>query len=170
MVNRLPLDLDWADLDLRIWLCRLLWGGVGGRFCCELLRERGSFDSVVLEDNIVSGVALIRFPWWLLGGGGGFLSLERLEVRMPWSCSADIVPIILVVPILLVDCMLDSALLNVTAWGEGDDPSDGVWCGADPTDPRGRSSRAELPLLPDLLLLSPSLSLADESGLKGSAA
>lgn len=35
MVNRLPLDLDCVDLDLRIWLWRRLRGGVGGRLCCE---------------------------------------------------------------------------------------------------------------------------------------
>jgi hypothetical protein len=33
MVSRL--DLDCVDLDLRIWLCRRLRGGVGGRFCWD---------------------------------------------------------------------------------------------------------------------------------------
>jgi hypothetical protein len=35
MVRRLPLDLDCVDLDRRIWLCRRLRGGVGGRLCWE---------------------------------------------------------------------------------------------------------------------------------------
>jgi hypothetical protein len=35
MVRRLPLDLDCIDLDRRIWLCRRLRGGVGGRLCWE---------------------------------------------------------------------------------------------------------------------------------------
>lgn len=40
MVNRLLLDLelDCVDLDRRIWLCRRLRGGVGGRLLCEWLR------------------------------------------------------------------------------------------------------------------------------------
>lgn len=33
----------------------------------------------MLEDETVSSEVLIRFPWWLLGGGGGFLSLARLD-------------------------------------------------------------------------------------------
>lgn len=33
IVRRLPLDLDCVDLDRRIWLCRRLKGGVGGRLC-----------------------------------------------------------------------------------------------------------------------------------------
>jgi hypothetical protein len=33
MVSRL--DLDCADLDRLIWLCRRLSGGVGGRFCWD---------------------------------------------------------------------------------------------------------------------------------------
>lgn len=35
MVRRLPLVLDCVDLDRRIWLCRRLRGGVGGRLCWE---------------------------------------------------------------------------------------------------------------------------------------
>lgn len=46
MVNRLPLDLDWADFDRRIWLWRRLSGGVGGRFGWELLRWSESAELV----------------------------------------------------------------------------------------------------------------------------
>lgn len=46
MVSRLCLDC--VDLDLRIWLCRRLSGGVGGRLFWELLRWRESLDSIAL--------------------------------------------------------------------------------------------------------------------------
>lgn len=48
IVRRLVLDLDWVDLDLRIWLCRRLNGGVGGRRCCERVRVRDSDDSAAI--------------------------------------------------------------------------------------------------------------------------
>lgn len=91
---------------------------------------------------------------------------------MPWSCSGDVGPVVLAVPIPRDDCVLSSTLLDSTYdSGEMDDPSTRAWCGADPTDPRGRSSRVELPrLLAGWFLSSPSLSLVDEAGLKGSAA
>jgi hypothetical protein len=38
------LDLDWVDLDRRIWLCRRLRGGVGGRLLWEWLRWRESVE------------------------------------------------------------------------------------------------------------------------------
>jgi hypothetical protein len=41
-LSRPVLDFDWVDLDRRIWLCRRLSGGVGGRFCSERLRWRVS--------------------------------------------------------------------------------------------------------------------------------
>lgn len=54
MVNRLLLDLDWVDLDLRIWLCRRLRGGVGGRLFCDWVRWRESVeaDACWLSDGI----------------------------------------------------------------------------------------------------------------------
>lgn len=82
----------------------------------------------------------------------------------------------LAAPVSLINRMPCSTLVNGTfAGGEVDDPSDGdpsdgARCGADPTDPRGRSSRAELlGLLAGFSSSSPALSLTDESGLKGLA-
>lgn len=45
MVSGLVLDLDWVDFDRRIWLCRRLMGGIGGRLVWEWLRRRESVDS-----------------------------------------------------------------------------------------------------------------------------
>lgn len=71
-----------------------------------------------------------------------------------------------------VDRMLCSDGVNGSCdRGVVDDPSDGAECGADPNDARGRSTRTgELLGLSTTTLSSPSLSLTDESGLKGSAA
>jgi hypothetical protein len=106
------------------------------------------------------------------------LSLIRL---VPWSCSAEICLGRCIVEGLSCDepdapvsanRMLCSYGVNGSFdGGVVDDPSDGAGCGADPDDARGRSTRGgELLGLSASPSSSPSLSLTDESGLKGSAA
>lgn len=62
---------------------------------------------------------------------------KRVEEDMSWG--------MLAAPVFAVDRMFCSTgLTGIFDRGDVDDPSDGARSGADPTDPRGRSSSAEL--------------------------